>query len=146
SNWIDRREAEIAARPAKHQPAAHRHVARARTCAERMRDGIAFLREDEDALKAFQLANHAILIQQVRDFKEPRQVTYDAKAHRIGFSEPYPSVDLLNPGSFKGNWRAFQIAFLLMTLRSTAEGHNSDRENVELIWFPTGGGKTEAYL
>ncbi len=146
SDWIDLREAEIPALPAKHQPAARRHVARARRCAERMRDGIAFLQQDEKALKAFRLANHAILIQQVRDFKEPRQVTYDAKAHRLGFSEPYPSVDLLNPGSFKGNWRAFQIAFLLMTLRSTAEGHDPCRENVELIWFPTGGGKTEAYL
>ena len=33
-----------------------------------------------------------------------------------------------------------------MTLRSTADGSAPDRSTVELIWFPTGGGKTEAYL
>src|SRR5262249_11008480 len=31
-------------------------------------------------------------------------------------------------------------------IESTADGNHSDRETVDLIFFPTGGGKTEAYL
>ncbi len=43
-------------------------------------------------------------------------------------------------------WRPFQLGFLLMTLRSVVEPHHPDREVVDLLFFPTGGGKTEAYL
>jgi hypothetical protein len=43
-------------------------------------------------------------------------------------------------------WRPFQLGFLLVALASTADEKHDDRELVDLIWFPTGGGKTEAYL
>ena len=43
-------------------------------------------------------------------------------------------------------WRPFQLAFLLLNLTSIAEPENADRELVDLLFFPTGGGKTEAYL
>src|SRR6185503_10462083 len=43
-------------------------------------------------------------------------------------------------------WRMFQLAFLLMNLRGVAEPGHNDREIVDLLFFPTGGGKTEAYL
>jgi hypothetical protein len=43
-------------------------------------------------------------------------------------------------------WRPFQLAFLLLTLESAIDGGHPDREVMDLLWFPTGGGKTEAYL
>lgn len=43
-------------------------------------------------------------------------------------------------------WRPFQLAFLLMNLAGVARPSSSDREAVDLLFFPTGGGKTEAYL
>ena len=43
-------------------------------------------------------------------------------------------------------WRPFQLGFLLVALASTVDDTHDDRELVDLIWFPTGGGKTEAYL
>ncbi len=43
-------------------------------------------------------------------------------------------------------WRPFQLAFLLMNLRGLSEPTCSERAAVDLLFFPTGGGKTEAYL
>lgn len=44
------------------------------------------------------------------------------------------------------SWRAFQLAFILTALKSTTLEDDDFRDTVDLIWFPTGGGKTEAYL
>ncbi len=43
-------------------------------------------------------------------------------------------------------WRPFQLAFLLMNLVGAAHPTHPDRNVVDLLFFPTGGGKTEAYL
>ncbi len=144
--WIERRRSEIRGLDAKYKEAAERHMDECARCAARMRDGLDYLKENEQARLAFRLANHAVLLQQARSGREPRVITYDARTRRLVFSEAYAEPNLEEVGSGRGKWRAFQIAFLLMSLRSTAEQDAPDRETVELIWFPTGGGKTEAYL
>jgi hypothetical protein len=144
--WIMDREAQIPTMEPRFRAVAQRHIDACKDCAQRMRAGLNYIETDTRAARAFQLANHAILLQQVRTRPGPRQATYDTKTQRIKFSEPYSEPDPLNPPRNRGKWRAFQIAFLLMCLRSSAVADDPDRDLVELIWFPTGGGKTEAYL
>ncbi len=43
-------------------------------------------------------------------------------------------------------WRPFQLAFILLNLRGLTDKLSDDRDIVDLLFFPTGGGKTEAYL
>lgn len=144
--WIEQRRTEIRLLAAKNRRAAERHIDRCSQCAVRMRDGMKFLASNPMAMRAFRLANEAILMQQVHSRRESRSLSYDPHARRIFFAELYSAPNPASPPAGRGKWRAFQIAFLLMTLRSTASGTAPDRQTVELIWFPTGGGKTEAYL
>jgi hypothetical protein len=52
----------------------------------------------------------------------------------------------IHPERGQPRWRLFQLAFVLLNLPAMADPQHPDRDNVELIFFPTGGGKTEAYL
>ncbi|UVE94405.1 helicase-related protein [Dietzia sp. B32] len=55
-------------------------------------------------------------------------------------------LQMLRNSTGEPRWRPFQLGFLLVSLASTTDERHHDRELVDLIWFPTGGGKTEAYL
>ncbi len=111
------------------QATASRHLDRCREALGRMRAGIALLAADSDAWEAFRLANRAMLMQRAR-------------------SDWLASADMDHPPDLDGDhrWRPFQIAFILLCLEGIADPHSGDRELTDLLWFPTGGGKTEAYL
>jgi len=144
--WVLRKEEEARGLSEEYQEPAKRHLDQCMRCARRMKRGIKYLRENPLAKRAFQLANKAILLQQLYSRRNPRRAIYDANDQRIRFDEEFLRPDPITPGPGKGKWYAFQIAFLLMVIESTAEKDCPDRETIELIWFPTGGGKTEAYL
>lgn len=97
-------------------------VHRAELARKRIRAGIDALKEKPELLQVFRWANSAI-----------------ARSARKRSPERY------RPGTAP-QWRLFQLAFLLVNLPAIADPTHRDRERVELIYFPTGGGKTEAYL
>lgn len=123
ATWIDDQAGSIDDLAARYRRPAGDILARMRTAAERMRAGIDLLRDDATAGRAFGLANQA-MASQMRQSQRLR----DGKSH--------------TPPS----WRPFQLAFLLLTIASAIDEDADDRDLVDLIWFPTGGGKTEAYL
>lgn len=140
--WIETQEARIDD-VSDHRDAAVDHMRLCREARDRMKDGIDFLVSGKDPLaaEAFRLANWAMLLQQQRSGHPLRETIYDRKAKRIRIEGGFtPRTE------GRGTWRPFQIAFVLACLRSTAQGTAPDRGVVELIFFPTGGGKTEAYL
>ena len=145
-SWIEDRANEARDLDPLFVEAASRNLDRCRQAARRMRDGLALLQRDKEVSRAFRLANKAILIQQIRSRRTPRKIRFDRKLQNYTFSDPYRHPEPIAIGPGQGEWRPFQIAFQLMALASTASGADKDREVVELLWFPTGGGKTEAYL
>ena len=144
--WIARMRSKASTLSPQYAQAAQRHLMACQRCADRMRSGLEYLRSNQRAQQAFKLANRAMLIQQIRSRRQARIARFDESQARLMFSEPYSDADERSPASGRGSWRAFQIAFLLMAARSAGDGADPDRLLVELIWFPTGGGKTEAYL
>ncbi len=121
-------------------------VSRCKECARRIREGVRYLEENPLALKAFNLTNETMLISQLRASRTVRTPRMDPETYRMEFDAPAPAPDLLGDDASRGYWRPFQIAFLLMSIPGICEPDHPDREIVDLIWFPTGGGKTEAYL
>lgn len=147
-SWIDLRRAEAARLPPQYLAAANRHLEQCEDSAKRIEEGIELLDEDAEVAEAFKLANHAILLQQLSTRPTPRAVTINQEG-RFTFGEPFVAPEWTqepDKESDRGYWRPFQIAFLLSALASVADPTHPDRRLVELIWFPTGGGKTEAYL
>ena len=144
--WVADRRDEAGGLPAHFESAAVDHLDRCEDAARRMRAGMDYLRTDAQAREAFTLANHAMLLQWRRSSGPRREPDWDTRKRRLAFDPPYEPIDGADLAASDHSWRAFQIAFLLLSIPSVSDDARTDRETVELIWFPTGGGKTEAYL
>ena len=144
--WIALQRGRFPGLSARLRDTAEAHMEQCSEAARRMRNGLSLLASDPQIRRAFQLANLAMVTQQVRSRREARTASFDHDTSTLLFAEPYEPLDLNSERAQGSQWRAFQIAFILASLRSTADAGDADRERVELIWFPTGGGKTEAYL
>ncbi|MEU5481250.1 helicase-related protein [Streptomyces mirabilis] len=127
-HWIDRKSAEAdALTDGPHVKPAREQVTACREALDRIREGIELLRTKPDVMRAFRLANRAMADQRARSAW--------VKGGRVGSPDPAA-----------GRWRPFQIAFVLLCLAGIDDREHGDRQISDLLWFPTGGGKTEAYL
>ncbi len=142
ATWIDEREAEIDGLAEPYRAAAGRHIERCREALKRMRAGWSIVTTDGIAGRAFRLANEAMLFQQVRS----RLPTREVERGKDGVLRPVGRHPEASAQEGQGQWRPFQIAFLLSTVPELADPAQPSRQIVDLIFFPTGGGKTEAYL
>jgi hypothetical protein len=122
--WIEEQKAAISGLSPKRKETAEELLRRAEYAAKRIDNGIALL-ADTQCLDAFKLANKCMAT---------------AARRRLGVMQGK------TPESSNPSWRPFQLAFLLMNLKAIADPAHDDRNIVDLLFFPTGGGKTEAYL
>lgn len=139
STWIES-EVNLALQP-RHQAARDRIVAKQRLALGRMQEGIALLASNATARKAFHLAQRAMLMQMVHSADPAYARTLKARD-----GHEYQVPDYNAPAWRSKRWFPFQLAFQLMVLPSLFDAKHPDRDLVDLLWFPTGGGKTEAYL
>lgn len=115
---------------------------------KRIIDNIDYLDKNDRAFKCFQIANTAMYIQMIiaRDPKFKKDRDYSEYTSKTAIYKD-GAWDFFCTRNAEIKFRPFQLAFLLMNVKSTFENNDQYRnDNVDLIWFPTGGGKTEAYL
>lgn len=147
-SWVDNLEKTTSSLDTKYISAASKNIAECRRAYERMYSGIATLKENESAYKAFLLANRAMFMQRVHIGMQSNMAKKNADRYPGDqeISDWLCSVDYYKEDDVNCRWRPFQIAFLLMDINSIVYDESPERNIVDLIWFPTGGGKTEAYL
>jgi hypothetical protein len=137
--WIAGQVAQADELPHQRQrAAANRILARLDIAVARMTRGALLLKEDENVRLAFRLANEAML-KQMRHSGKDLAGARRSRAQAASLPESYPAGR---------TWYAFQLGFALLSMTGLAAGEDleNERDVVDLIWFPTGGGKTEAYL
>ncbi|SBW27111.1 Helicase domain protein [Candidatus Protofrankia californiensis] len=145
--WIARREAAVDD-PASHlgpyRLDAADALGKARDAADRISAGISRLATDPVARAAFGFANRAMHLQRVHT---------KAAAGRHNAADRLLD-DVLSEVDVPANrsWRPFQLAFILLCLPALADPDHPERSDdrrsavADLLWFPTGGGKTKVYL
>ena len=137
--WIAQQYARIPGELTGSTNAANEAMARCDAVRVRLNEGIKTLEKNDAALEAFRFANRAMARQRVRSMFSLRR--------RRG--ETLVLADLDKPSN--RSWRPFQLAFILLSIPALADPKHTDRTkpteaHADLLWFPTGGGKTEAYL
>ena len=147
-NWVDEIEKSLQNMDERYRGAASRNIEACRTAYSRMYKGIGILAENEQAYNAFMLANRAMFMQRVHLAiqNELGKVNADRYPGDKDIENKLSQMDYYNEDDNNAKWRPFQLAFLLMDIESLVNEKSEDRNLVDLIWFPTGGGKTEAYL
>jgi len=119
-NWINDQFADIKKLPEKYHQIANDNLKECLIAEKRILQGINCLENNDEAFKAFCYAN---------------RVMHDQSISQVKKDDARPLV-----------WRPFQLAFIILSLESIVNKDSVERKTMDLLWFPTGGGKTEAYL
>ena len=143
--WIKIEAAKLslpAEKLAGHEDAAKRVVERCTRALQRIKAGIDLIEKDALAEEAFRFANRAMWQQRIHS-------TFARKVRKKELKIE-DGVATVNEAKNR-SWRLFQMAFVLLNLPSLTDLHHHDRSHetdavADLLWFATGGGKTEAYL
>lgn len=117
----------------------------------RMKSNITDFLSSSDKMRSFRLMNAAMFMQLWHNASCNKEKVINDKK-KITFD--YYKEEADDTTIFKGihaAWRPFQLAFILLNLdgifrRDENVEWKERNELVDLVWFPTGGGKTEAYL
>lgn len=140
--WLDRQNSRGQQMKGAEADVAAAAVLRARSIAQRLRSGVALLASDTVAAEAFAFANHTMWQQRVH--------TLVAAVRRKNPNVNLPDAEALVLSSPNWSWRPFQVAFVLVNLPALTDPTHAERQldtgTADLLFFPTGGGKTEAYL
>lgn len=146
--WVEDLEKTAAKLDARYVSAAAKNIQECKRAYQRMYAGIETLRSNDNAYRAFLLANRAMFMQRIHIAmqSEMAQVNADRYPGDEEISDRLCGMDYSRESDASCRWRPFQIAFLLMDINSITDDRSPERSIVDLIWFPTGGGKTEAYL
>ena len=139
AKWIEEQTARIGSDVVDYDEQAKSALHKCRDIQQRLLEGIDVLAKDDTALKAFRFANRAMALQRIRSMYALSQ-RRDEKKSLADFEKRE-----------NRSWRPFQLAFFLLSIPSIADPLHKDRTKpvesfADLLWFPTGGGKTEAYL
>ena len=142
--WLDHQAAQISDLPRPLRETAEAAIFTARQGARRIQAGVDLVsspdaKGHEHALKAFRFANEAMALQR-------QHTTIAALRETRGYLYPQALADVEASGEEVASWRPFQLAFILLNLPALTDPAHRDRDVVDLLFFPTGGGKTEAYL
>tara|TARA_R110001583_G_scaffold149227_1_gene301143 strand:+ start:8389 stop:12432 length:4044 start_codon:yes stop_codon:yes gene_type:complete len=140
--WIEEQKQRVGDDVINHDDAALRAITSCNEINLRLNEGITVLADPENgnALQAFRFANLAMAKQRVQSIY----------AHKRR-SDKNITVEKISEDPKNYSWRSFQLAFLLLSIPAIADPEHQDRTEssesfADLLWFPTGGGKTEAYL
>jgi hypothetical protein len=131
-----------------------KNIGKCKEILRRINNGIKILSENENALRAFQLANTGIYLQMFQSqqhFNKKKEGYEIWERDEILQNKFDDYATLPFPPNSKGEtiepaWRPFQLAFILQCLSSFVDENSQEKELIDLLYFPTGGGKTEAYL
>lgn len=141
--WIEDLKTKTKNESPENKPFADQNIAQCESDFKRMVSNIKLLSEGQPTnIDSFRLMNSAMFIQ----LWHSKNSTKERTSHEF-----YCNASDSIFGNFPATWRPFQLAFILLNLDGIIQ-HPDDKlwhfrnELVDLVWFPTGGGKTEAYL
>lgn len=137
--WIGDRQAEVAALAEAQRSVATSHLAGCSTFLADAREGWRIATDVADVRRCLRWTSKAMADQ---------QLAYRAATRSVNVQRGHVVVEGVAPVDSDETpaWRPFQIVLLLSHIASVLDEQHERRADVDVVWMPTGGGKTEAYL